>query len=201
MPSPIAHGFAGFAVAHFSRTLRAIPERQRLEWIFWIVALVFAANAADLDFLAGFLVGDPNRFHHGPTHALIAPVVFALLTAALARFAGFKQWHRFGMLMGLSYATHLMLDFVTVGTKEPYGMKLLWPFSHASVMPPFHIFMDIRRDPGTTTFLPSLVQWHNAKAIALELAIALGVWALYWAISSLQFSLNAPGRKTPPRSA
>src|SRR6185436_20146358 len=120
MPSPVAHGIAGLAVAYFSRTLNAFTRRQRMEAALWIAALVFAANAADLDFVAGFLVGDPNRFHHGPTHTLIAPVVFALLTAAVALLGGLAQWRRFGLLMGLAYSTHLLLDFVTVGTREPY---------------------------------------------------------------------------------
>jgi len=200
MPSPIAHSLAGLAVAHLARSRRATPitdeSRHR---VFWIVALVFAANAADLDFLAGFLIGEPNKFHHGPTHAMIGAVVFALLSAAVARVADFARWRRFGLLMGLSYSTHLMLDFVTVGTREPYGMQLLWPFSSMPVMPPFHVFMDIRREPYTSTFLPSLVQWHNAKAVALELAVMAGIWGLYRVTSSLPFTL-IPGRKTPTGS-
>lgn len=200
MPSPIAHSLAGFAVAHFARSRRPTPPTaETRNRIFWIVALVFAANAADLDFLAGFLIGEPNRFHHGPTHALIAAVAFALLSATVARVVDFARWRRFGFLMGLSYSTHLMLDFVTVGTMEPYGMRLLWPFSSMPVMPPFHVFMDIRREPYTSTFIPSLVQWHNAKAVAMELAVMAGIWVLYRVASSLPLSL-VPGRKTPTGS-
>lgn len=171
-----------------------------LQRFFWFAASAFAANAADLDFLAGFLVGDPNRFHHGPTHSLIAAVAFGLLATALANVAGFAPWRRFGWFMGLSYSTHLLLDFVTRGNVEPYyGMKLLWPFSSMPWTPPFHLFMDIRRDAETSSFLPSLVQWHNAKAVALELAVMAGGWAVYRVLSALQVNLSgtAPQRKTP----
>lgn len=103
MPSPVAHSLAGLAVAHFA--FRRFPSREPRGRVIWIGAFVFAANAADMDFLPGFLIGNPNLFHHGPTHALIAAVVFGLLAAAVARLSAFEAIGRFGFLMGLSYLT------------------------------------------------------------------------------------------------
>jgi inner membrane protein len=193
MPSPVAHSLAGFVVAHFALRRRAVSARMQhpsqpgdsvLQRLLWFASFAFAANAADLDFLPGFLISDPNRFHHGPTHSLIAAVAFGLLCGAVAGVAGFWRQRRFGWFMGLSYSTHLMLDFVTRGNVEPYyGMKILWPFSSMPWTPPFHVFMDIRRDGRTTTFVPSLIQWHNAKAVAVEVAIMGVMWAAYWALS------------------
>jgi membrane-bound metal-dependent hydrolase YbcI (DUF457 family) len=42
----------------------------------------------DLDFLAGFLVGSPHRFHRGPTHSLIGAAVLAVLVLPLLKRAG-----------------------------------------------------------------------------------------------------------------
>jgi membrane-bound metal-dependent hydrolase YbcI (DUF457 family) len=200
MPSPVAHSIAGLAIAHFALRRRQRPsgeQRSRqsgdssLQQVFWFVALVFAANAADLDFLPGFLIGDPNRFHHRATHTLLAVLLFGLGTTAVARLAGFGPWRRFGVSMGLSYFTHIALDLVTLGTKEPYGMEIFQPFSSEPLMAPIHLFLDIRREGDLTTFVPSLAQWHNAEAIVRELLIMGGLWAVYWVISSL------PERKTP----
>jgi inner membrane protein len=180
MPSPVAHSLAGLAVAHFGLRYRA------RSCFFWVCALIFAANAPDLDFLAGFFVGDPDRFHHGPSHTLFAAGVFGVAAAVLARAAGFVPWRRFGFLMGVSYCSHIVFDLLTrVTTGETYGMTILWPFSSQPLMTPFHLFLDIRRDGKTSSFLLSLLQWHNAKAVVLELAVMAGGWTAYRLIRSL----------------
>ena len=198
MPSPVAHTLAGLAVAHLALQ-RPVQRRgenpttpgntSNSHRAFWIVALAVAANAPDLDFLPGFLVGDPNRFHHRATHTLLATMIFGLGMAAAGRIAGLVPWRRFGSFMGLSYLTHIVLDVVTLGTKEPYGMEIFRPFSSEPFMAPFHLFLDIRREASPGGFLPSLLQKHNAEAIVRETLIMGGVWAAYWMLSSL--------RKTP----
>ena len=188
MPSPVAHGLAGLAVAHLalrkSKALPTQPVESGAQRVFWAVALAFAANAADLDFLPGFLIGDPNRFHHKATHTLLAAIIFGLGTTVIARLAGYIPWRRFGLFMGLSYLTHLVLDAVTRGSREPYGMEVFQPFSSEPLVAPFHVFLDIRRDGGTFSFLPSLVQRHNGEAIVREMFVMGGIWAGYWLLSS-----------------
>jgi inner membrane protein len=208
MPSPVAHGLAGLAVAALALRRRArSPEEPRplpaadsgVQRLFWIVALAFAANAADLDFLPGFLIGDPNRFHHRATHTVLAALVFGLGTTVVSRMAGLVASRRFGLLMGFSYLTHIALDVFTRGTTEPYGMEIWRPFSPEPFLPPFHLFLDIRRDGSVGSFLPSLIQRHNAEAIVRELLIMGGVWAVFRMLSSLRFTLNGAvaERKTP----
>jgi hypothetical protein len=198
MPSPVAHGLAGLAVASLARRRGARPATAQAslttgDWrgqLFWAVALAFAANAPDLDFLPGFLIGDPNRFHHRATHTVLAVFTFGITATLIARIAGLAAWRRFGWFMGFSYLTHIVLDVLTRGTKEPYGMEIWRPFSPEPFVPPFHLFLDIRREGSVGSFLPSLIQRHNMEAIARELLIMGGLWAAFRLFSSLRFSVN-----------
>jgi len=193
MPSPVAHGLAGLAVASLALRRPTTAEGVKVpvadslaQRFFWIAALAFAANAADLDFLPGFLIGNPNRFHHRATHTVLAALVFGVASALLSRMAGYGQWRRFGWFMGFGYLSHIILDIVTRGTAEPYGMEIWRPFSTEPLMPPFHLFMDIRREATVGRFLPSLIQKHNGVAIARELLIMGGFWAAFRTLSSLR---------------
>jgi membrane-bound metal-dependent hydrolase YbcI (DUF457 family) len=206
MPSPVAHSLAALALAHLvlrpgsnpqpTPSENGISDRGRA---LWIGALVFAANAADLDFVPGLFVGDVNTFHHKATHTLIAAVVFGLLSAGVAAVAGLKPVRRIGWIMGAAYTTHLLLDVVTRGTREPYGMRLLWPFSQTRFVTSFHLFLDIRRESGALAFLPSLVQSHNARAVLGELVVIAGAWLIYRTIWRLKSGFNglAGERQTP----
>ena len=42
----------------------------------WYLLILIAGVAPDFDFLPGILIGDPNRFHHGPTHSILAGILF-----------------------------------------------------------------------------------------------------------------------------
>ena len=166
MPSPVAHSLAGAAVA-FIAIRSGVVSRQ---WVFWLGSLAFAANAPDLDFVPGVFVGEPGIYHHGPTHSLAASVVFAVaawMAAAIARLADPRQ---FALLMGLGYLSHVLLDFLTIDTRAPFGMALYWPFTSRIVSSPVQIFVEIWT-AGRRTFWLSLLQWHNAWAILRELVI------------------------------
>jgi membrane-bound metal-dependent hydrolase YbcI (DUF457 family) len=206
MPSPIAHSLAALAVAHLALRPGAAPpstfsatSTSARERIFWTGALIFAANAADLDFLPGLFVGDVNAFHHKATHTLIAAVVFGLLAAGVAALSGVKSAYRIGWIMGAAYATHLLLDVVTRGTREPYGMRLLWPFMQTRFVTSFHLFLDIRRESGALAFLPSLLQVHNARAVFFELVVIAGAWGAYRMVSRLREGFN--GRRSAAENA
>ena len=192
MPSPVAHSLAGLAVAHLALRSGSNPQSGR-ERVFWTGALIVAANAADFDFLPGLLIGDVNAFHHKATHTLIAAVVFGLAAGGMAAFSRVKGARRMGWIMGASYLTHLLLDYLTRGTREPYGMRLMWPFSQARFLAPFHLFLDIRRDSGAIAFLPSLVQMHNARAVFIEVMVIVVAWGIYRTISWLKWGFNGVG--------
>jgi len=76
MATPVGHMLMGASTLALSGPRRA---RARL------VALGALVGAApDLDFLPGLVLGDPARFHHGPTHSLGFALLAALATWLLA---------------------------------------------------------------------------------------------------------------------
>lgn len=117
MASPLGHSLIGLILAHTQRTPFLGGGRYA-----WYAFAILAANAPDLDFLPGFLLDEPFRFHRGPTHSLLAACTFGGIVYLVAR----KITPRPGAIAawGASlYASHLVLDLPSI--------PLLWPFSSA----------------------------------------------------------------------
>ena len=169
MPSPVGHGLFGLAFDPFAPN--HANRRTGAGRFLMPAILIAAANAPDLDFVPGFLVGDPNRFHHGLTHSVGAVLAFTLAVSAIARLGGAASSVRLGIVLGLASASHLFLDLLTIDTPPSTGIPLLWPWSDASITLPFKPFLDIQREPAPSRFVPSLFTHHNAYAVLLELAI------------------------------
>ena len=64
MPSPVGHSIIAFTFYRLS----ARPH-EPLGWR-KLALYLFAANAPDLDFIPGLLIGQPDRFHHGAGHSV-----------------------------------------------------------------------------------------------------------------------------------
>ena len=80
MASPLGHSLLGLT---FGRIFPLVEIIHPWKWhLFYIVA----ANAADLDFLPGFFVGDINRYHQGVTHTFLSAAVFGIIIAFGSRF-------------------------------------------------------------------------------------------------------------------
>lgn len=169
MPSPVGHGLFGLVFEPFAPN--HVNTRTGAGRFLVPAILIAAANAPDLDFVPGFLVGDPNRFHHGMTHSVGAIVVFTMVAWSIARFVGAASSLRLAIVIGLAYASHLFLDLLTIDTPPSTGIPLLWPLSDASVTLPFKPLLDIQREPAPSRFVPSLFIQHNAYAVLLEFAI------------------------------
>jgi inner membrane protein len=182
VPSPVAHSLAGLALVRLSpylglgRDRSSLPQpgaraSARREYLWYLGALIFASNAPDLDFIPGILVGDPGRFHHGPIHSLGVAVLFGSVTALLAHRAGVRSAFRFGLLMGLAFSIHLVLDMLSTDNSVRHGVSLFWPFLDQSLSLPYPIFIDIKRDTQATSFIQSLLMWHNVYAVLRELLV------------------------------
>lgn len=118
MPLPIAHGLLG---ATFVAASHQKPTRRRA---LPLLAGALLANAADFDFLLVFLL-QSKAWHRGFTHSVaFALFVWLIFLACLGR-----RRAREAAAYGLAYASHGLLDFLTV--REGGGVELLWPFSPA----------------------------------------------------------------------
>ena len=94
----------------------------------------------------------------------------AAFLAALAALV-FTRDRRTAAIVGLVWFAHPLLDALGEDSSAPYGVMLWWPFSHAHVIAPFHLFDSIYRAYWKFDF------WtHNAVAAAKEILI-LGPFA------------------------
>jgi membrane-bound metal-dependent hydrolase YbcI (DUF457 family) len=153
-------------------------HRSNVQRGLFLAALVVAGNAPDLDFIPGILVGDPGLFHHGPAHSLGAAVCFAAVMAPFARACGVRSVRRFGVLMGLVFASHLFLDMLSSDHGIRNGVPLFWPLSTQAFSLPVAIFVDIKRNVDTRSFVRSLLLWSNVYSVLRELGVLIGAFAL-----------------------
>ncbi len=167
MPSPIAHSIVSLTLAD-----KKPVEISGLRWAtFWIVL----GNFPDFDFIPGILIGDPSRYHHGPSHSIL--FVFCLSIVAYLLYPFFFKKHQAVLWTIFAVAfSHLFLDTLTVDTGAPYGLPLLWPFSHAYYRFPFSLFLNIHRGMS----LHVLLTWHNLLAVTLEPLLTLPFLLMVW---------------------
>ena len=173
MPSPVAHTLVGLSVGQWFE-----PE-QGHDWRLWTAYIVFAANAPDLDFLAGWIGGDINAAHHGPSHSLAAALIFGTLTTLVLRRWGLG-WRPLFWGGTLVYASHVVLDMFC-GGPDGTGIPLLWPWSSADLAAPWRPFAGIlhgTRGDGIGAFLADLVSWYNVRMLAVEFALCFPCCAL-----------------------
>jgi len=167
MPSPIGHSLMGYII--YGIGVRSVAgQHGRL-----IPLYLLAANAADVDFVPGLLIGDPNRYHHGISHSIGFAILFALVSSLflflLKRDVAW-WWRNFAILFCL-YCSHIGLDYFARDGSFPYGMPVFWPVSREYYIAPIALFLDIRRSPAAIEFLPSLFSLYNLRAVAVEVLL------------------------------
>jgi inner membrane protein len=175
MPTPVAHSLAGLAI-HTGTRKPGLPQTARL---LYLIAL---ANLPDVDFIPGYLVGNPARYHWGPTHSLFAALVAGAVSAAFAT----RRQHRFVpvfALAGFTYLSHILLDLVTGRAINPsIGLELFWPFSNARYLANWPVFQMAPHSIVYEGPLQALFSREILPVIARELAVMIPVVALAWAI-------------------
>ena len=120
MPTPLGHSLAGLSV-HL-----ATGERLERRSLVQAAGLIVLANAPDLDFLPGYLVGEPRAYHWGPAHSLAAALLGGVLAGLLALALRRGFW-RFFLLGAVAYASHLALDMLLGPGTQSQGLQVLWP--------------------------------------------------------------------------
>ncbi len=181
MASPIGHSLVGYIIAAFS--LRTpITKNIRRTSLF-----VFIANAPDLDFLPGILIGKPNLFHHGISHSIGFGLITSLILVLFFHLKSKTGLIRAFFLYFVLYCSHLILDYLSVDGRTPIGIPLFWPFNNDyfialhPVLPFFkHSSLD---DASIGQMLADIFSIHNLKVIFIELVIILPGIMLYMIIN------------------
>ena len=180
MPSPIAHS----ALVMLSRPCLgvggegALTRRQRVTCA---VLIVTALCSPDIDLALSVWL------EHGTvTHSLPAMILFTSVFAPLARWwvGSVVRWHRWCLLIGGAYATHLLMDVFTAGR----GVMVGWPIWQERVVSPWPIFFGAHHsDP---------MAWHlHAITLGTELGFALALWLLSrWALRRTHPPLDPIGK-------
>lgn len=178
MPLPIAHSMMGYAISEVAEAAKV-----RLASKKWLNVSIFVtlANLPDSDFLPGFLLGEPNRYHQWFTHSLgfaflvgLAGALFYRWWQSQSPWETVQKQSRFGwcgIFIGLAVLSHVVLDLLTLDTTPPQGMMLFWPFDQNHYDVRWDFFLSSRRDNVSTTFFSSLVSWYNFKIVLRELLI------------------------------
>ena len=163
MPSPVGHILLAF-------TISGVPKSGVVFTRWWPVLVLFAAIAPDLDFLPGIIVGDPNRFHHGPTHSITAAVVFTVVIALLFRSLSKAQM----LVLFLVYAGHVLADTLARDLGAPYGVPLFWPFDSHYYIAPVTLFSNFSHgthNDGLSSVIQDIFSVHNLWTVTIEIAI------------------------------
>ena len=164
MPLPVGHTLAGYCL-HETNGLAFFKKP-------WQTLLFFAvlANLPDIDFLPGFLLGNPNMFHHGIVHSLGTAVAVGALGAWYFSRENDRFWVYFAIIAGVFYS-HLVLDFFNDDTRSPIGVMLFWPLSAEYFQSPWVLFLSVEKSSDSATFFRSLITLHNAQVMLRELLI------------------------------
>ena len=167
MPSPIGHAIAGYIIYRVTATS---PVGQRVRRI---GLYVLAANAADFDFIPGFLIGDPDRYHHGVSHSIGFAILFAAVVGLQLFLRHIEGVRKQSAIFFALYCSHILLDWLSIDNSFPYGVPFFWPFSDAYSMAPIAFLLDIRRHSSASrmAFVVSLFSSHNLRAVGIELLV------------------------------
>lgn len=194
MPLPVAHSLMGYAIAKATKVRLAKKN--------WLNVLIFAtlANLPDIDFLPGFLMGEPNRYHHFLVHSISFALCIGSIGGIIFWQSGRKSatpklghegdggvgfWPYF-LTISLAVFSHCILDLLTEDSALPYGMVLFWPFDMQYYDMDWDLFKAVHKSNTSATFFQSLLAWYNFKVVLWELLIMLPVVGLVKVISRLK---------------
>jgi len=137
--------------------------------LFYRRDIIFYSNLPDLDFLPGIWCGSMNKYHHGFTHSICFLFCVALLTGIAAKYMFHMSFWKIAGISFLLLELHLFMDYMTGDTKEPYGVMLFWPFSHAYYISPLSFFPAFPK----RSCLMDLLNLVNMKAYLYEIGVML----------------------------
>ena len=170
MAGPVAHTLAAYSVLITAKP--GILEDPHKRIIAWGTAFAFG-NMPDADFAVSAFTTIYYLQHHYFSHSIPFAAIVTLLCIVVLKALRDQHSVRNGLILGLMYGTHLLIDFFTEDGSAPYGIPLFWPFTNHHFYSPYIIFYSIHRGHWNQVF-----SWHNFVGIAIEFAVFLPVAGL-----------------------
>lgn len=188
MPLPVGHSLMGYALYDSTR-----KDDARFSWRL-LLLLVILANIPDADFLPGLLVGNANQFHHHYfSHSLGAAIVVSFLAAVFyTKGTDRKFGVHFALFFG-AYFSHLVLDYITADTSEPFGLPMFWPLTTQYFYSPKTIFMAVHKIGASDQFFKSLLTVHNLWVVLWEAVVFVPVLSIIKIAKMRKRTVNASG--------
>lgn len=178
MPTPVAHSLAAVAIC-------GAGGRLSVRWNWSLPLLVVIANIPDIDFLPGIFVGNPTAYHWGPTHSLLAAVLFGILAGCVVgRITG--EYLKGIVLATAAYGSHIVLDLMIGGHSHiPVGLNLFWPLSNTPVRLEWDLFSMAPVSITTAGPFATLLSPAILPMIQRELLVMLPVLGAFWGFTRL----------------
>ncbi|MBY0494654.1 MAG: metal-dependent hydrolase [Cyanobacteria bacterium] len=148
MPSPVGHALGGLIVGEV-----LAPSA--------LILCAVAGVLPDVDFAWGG--------HNRETHSLGAAILTGLIVLA------WKRSPRLAIAVTLSWATHILFDWLGSDDTPPLGVMALWPLNSNFYFADAFVFDAISRRYWLDNFFT-----HNAWAVAMEIAILGPPAAVLW---------------------
>ena len=169
MPSPIGHALAGAAIAW---SVRGGSSTERPDGWKLPIACAVCAALPDIDLLY-------MPTHRMATHSIPVAILLTILAVAVTgwvnpirdwcnrRFGNGSRTFVVGLVVGLAWSSHILLDWLGADANPPYGVQAFWPFSDRWFFSGLDIFPGTqRRNP-----LSMSAMLINLRAALLELLI------------------------------
>jgi len=154
-----------------------------------LAAAVGLANAPDLDFVPGLIVGHPGAYHRGVTHTVVAVVAVAAIVALAGARLARPGWRplRAAAWAGAVWASHLVVDYFTTDVVPPSGARFLWPFSDGYWIAPVTPLAEVVIDrSGRRAFFGSIFNAGTVRVWLGELVLLLGAVVAVHALRRLR---------------
>ncbi len=178
MPLPVGHSMMGYVLHETFGEKHSCLQARNKPLAPWkaLLLFVFLANLPDIDFLVGFLVGEPNLYHrHFLSHSIGAAAIVGCIAALCFCW---RDWRRFTwhvLLFGSIYFSHVFLDAFSHDTSQPVGVPMLWPFSKDYIVSPVLLFLSVEKEGNGMNFVQNLFVMHNIWAAVLEFLIFMPI--------------------------
>jgi membrane-bound metal-dependent hydrolase YbcI (DUF457 family) len=148
VPSPVGHALGGLIVGEL-----LAPSA--------LILCAVAGVAPDVDFLWGG--------HNRQTHSLGAAVIAGVVVLA------WKRNPRLALAVMLSWASHVLFDWLGSDDTPPLGVMALWPLNSNFYFADAYVFEAISRRYWLDNFFS-----HNAWAVMKEILILGPVASVAW---------------------